>query len=122
MKERYKEVVRFCITGIISTITTYAVYYICFSFTNPTFAFFIGYLVAFFVNYIMTLSFTFKVKASAKNGVGFVVTNVINLLLCELFLNIFIWLGVTIQWAPIPMYAICIPINFFLVRYIMKKL
>ena len=122
MIDRYKELVRFGITGIVSTIVTYIVYYICLTFTNPTIAFLIGYLVAFVINYIMTLTFTFKVKASPKNGVGFVVSNVINFLLCEFFLNIFISIGVAKQWAPIPMYVVCIPINFLLVRYVMKKL
>lgn len=122
MKNSLGEIVRFGITGIISTVVTYAVYYICLSFTNPTIAFLIGYFVAFIVNYIMTLTFTFKVKASTKNGVGFIVSNIINFFLCELFLNIFIFLGVAKQWAPIPMYAVCIPINFLLVRFVMKKL
>ena len=122
MVDRYKKLVRFGITGVVSTIVTYIVYYICLTFANPTIAFLIGYFVAFIVNYIMTLTFTFKVKASAKNGFGFVVSNVFNFLLCELFLNIFISIGVAKQWAPIPMYVVCIPINFLLVRYVMKNL
>ena len=122
MNDRLKEIIRFGITGLISTITTYGVYYLCLSFTNPTVAFLIGYVVAFVVNYFLTTVFTFKVKASVKNGVGFVISNVINFFLCELFLNLFITVGVSKTWAPIPMYAICIPVNYLLVRYVMKKL
>lgn len=122
MNQSYKEIIRFGITGVVSTVVTYLVYYICLTFANPAIAFLIGYFIAFIVNYIMTLTFTFKVKASAKNGAGFIISNIINFLLCELFLNIFISIGVAKQWAPIPMYAVCIPINFFLVRFVMKKL
>ncbi len=122
MKDKYKEIIRFGITGVISTITTYAVYYICLKFTNPSIAFLIGYGVAFVVNYILTVIFTFKVKASVKNGLGFVVSNVVNFFLCEAFLNLFIYIGVSKHWAPIPMYAVCIPINYLLVRFVMKKL
>lgn len=113
---------RFAITGVISTFVTYGIYYLCLSFTNPTIAFLLGYVVAFVVNYILTVTFTFKVKATAKNGVGFIISNVINFFLCELVLNLLIYFGVAKQWAPIPMYAICVPINFIFVRYVMKKL
>ena len=121
-KQKYSELIRFVITGVISTAVTYGVYYLCLSFTNPTIAFLIGYVVAFIVNYILTVTFTFKVKATAKNGVGFIVSNVINFFLCELVLNLLIYLGVAKQWAPIPMYAICVPINFVIVRFVMKRL
>lgn len=122
LKPNNSELVRFVITGVISTAVSYGIYYLCLSFTNPTIAFLIGYVVAFIVNYILTVTFTFKVKATAKNGVGFIVSNVINFFLCELVLNLLIYLGVAKHWAPIPMYAICVPINFIIVRFVMKKL
>ena len=120
--QKYLEVVRFVITGIVSTITNYGVYWLLLSVFNHSVAFLIGYIAAVIVNYIMTTSFTFKVKATKKNGVGFIITNIINFTLSEAFLNLFIFLGVSKQWAPIPMYAVCIPINFLIVRYVMKKL
>lgn len=122
MDKRLSEALRFVITGVISTVVTYAVYYLCLSFTNPSVAFLIGYIAALIVNYILSVKFTFKVRASAKNGIGFIVSNVINFFLCELVLNLFIHIGVPKQWAPIPMYAICVPINYLLVRVVMKKL
>ena len=122
MKQKYAELLRFCITGIISTVTNYGIYWLLLPLLNHSVAFLIGYIVAFAVNYLLTTTFTFKVKASAKNGAGFVVSNVINFFLCELFLNLLIYLGVSKQWAPIPMYAICVPINFLIVRFVMKKL
>lgn len=120
--QKYLEVIRFIITGVISTITTYVVYWLLLPVLNHSVAFFIGYAVALVVNYILTTSFTFKVKATKKNGLGFIVSNIINFTLSEAFLNLFIYLGMSKQLAPIPMYAICIPINFLIVRYVMKKL
>lgn len=120
--QKYLEVIRFIITGVVSTLTTYVVYWVLLPFLNHSVAFLVGYIVAVIVNYIMTTSFTFKVKATKKNGLGFIVSNIINFILSEAFLNLFIYLGVSKQWAPIPMYAICIPINFLIVRYVMKKL
>lgn len=120
-RERILEIVRFGITGVVSTLVTYAVYYICLLWLNPTLSFSIGYIVAMIVNYILTTSFTFKVKANGKNATGFVISNAINYGLCTLFLNFFIWIGVSKKIAPIPMYTICIPLNFLIVRFVMKK-
>jgi len=122
MKDQFKEIFRFAITGIISTITIYAVYYICLGFVVPSVAFLVGYLFAFLVNYFLTVTFTFKVKVSTKNGAGFIVSNLVNFFLNEFFLNLFIHMGITEKWAPVPMFAVCVPINFLLVRFVMKKL
>ncbi len=119
-REKILEIVRFGITGVVSTLVTYVVYYICLLWLNPTVSFTIGYIVAMIVNYILTTTFTFKVEATTKNAVGFVVSNLINYGLCTLFLNFFIWIGVSKKLAPIPMYAICIPINFLIVKFVMK--
>jgi putative flippase GtrA len=119
-REKILEIVRFGITGIVSTLVTYAVYYVCLLWLNPTLSFSIGYIVAMIVNYILTTSFTFKVKANKKNAAGFVISNGINYALCTLFLNFFIWIGVSKKLAPIPMYAICIPVNFLIVKFVMK--
>lgn len=119
-REKLHEVIRFGITGVVSTIVTYALYYILLFWINPTISFTIAYIMAMVVNYLLTTSFTFKVKANKKNATGFVISNIINYALCALFLNFFIWLGVAEKWAPIPMYMICIPINFLIVRFVMK--
>lgn len=120
-RQTLREVVRFGITGVVSTLVTYGVYYILLTWLNPTISFTIAYIVAMIVNYLLTTLFTFKVNANTKNALGFIITNGINYGLCTLLLNVFIWLGVSKQLAPIPMYAISIPVNFVIVRFVMKK-
>ena len=119
-RESIYEVFRFGFTGGVSTIVNYAFYYMLLLWLSPTVSFTMAYLVAMVINYLMTTSFTFRVKANKKNAVGFVVSNAINYILCALFLNLFIWVGISKQLAPIPMYMICIPINFLIVRFVMK--
>ena len=115
------EIVRFCTTGVVSTVASYFFYYVLLRWLNPTLSFTVSYLIAMFINYLMTTAFTFKVKANKKNAIGFVISNAINYGLCALFLNIFIWVGISKKLAPIPMYAVCVPINFLIVRSVMKK-
>ena len=73
------------------------------------------------VNYLMTTAFTFKVRANVRNAVGFIISNAVNYGLCTLFLNIFIWLGLPKKLAPLPMYAVCVPINYLVVRFVMNN-
>ena len=36
-------------------------------------------------------------------------------------LNTFLWLGLSKTLAPIPVFAIAIPVNFLLVRFVFKR-
>lgn len=121
MKQSYVEIFRFAVVGIISTFLTYLIYYLFLCCANPTISYFIGYLIGVLVNYFLTLFFTFKVKPSRFNGFGFIVCHVINMLLGEILLYIFICFGVTEQLAPIPTLAVCVPLNFIMVRFVMRK-
>lgn len=117
---RFMEVVRFGITGVASTVTTYALYYLLLLWLSPNLSFTIGYAVAFVVNYVMTVTFTFRVKATARNVLGFVASNAVNYALSLLFLNAFLWIGLTDKSAPIPTFLLAAVCNFFLVRFVMK--
>lgn len=119
-RDKIGEIIRFGVTGVVSTLATYIFYYIFLHWLNPTVSFTIAYLMAMIINYLLTTSFTFKVKATKKNAAGFLISNGINYVLCALFLNIFLWLRVPEELAPIPMYMICIPVNFLIVRFVMK--
>ena len=115
------EFVRFGITGILSTAITYGLYYLLILWLNPSVSFSLGYFMAFVVNYIMTVNFTFKVKASKKNAIGFVISNIINYGFSIAILNGFLWLGMTKQMAPIPTMLLAAVCNFFIVRFVMKR-
>lgn len=116
-----KEAFRFGIVGTISTGITYGVYYLLLRWINPSIAFTIAYLLAFVVNFILTTAFTFGVKVTTKRGIGFTISNIINYSLSVGLLNLFIWLGLPKSIAPFPMFAITIPLNFIIVRWLIKK-
>ncbi len=114
------EFVRFCIVGVFATALHYGIYLLLMRIMNVNVAYTIGYLISFVCNFYLTAKFTFKSAANAKKGVGFAISHAINYCLHIILLNFFIWIGVSKQLAPIPVYCIVIPVNFILVRFVFK--
>ena len=113
--------IRFGIVGCAAVAIQYGVYYIMLLLSSHNVAFTIGYIVSFAINYFLTTAFTFKAHRSVVNGIGFTVCHLINFMMQIGFLNLFIILGCSEIWAPIPVYCICVPINFLLVRWVMRQ-
>ena len=120
-RKQLGEIVRFGIVGVAATLLQYAIYWILIHWLSPTVAMAIGYAISFAFNFVASTRYTFRVKASAKHGAGFALSHAVNFVLQMLMLNLFIWLGVPKQWAPIPMFCVCVPVNFLLVRFFLKK-
>lgn len=115
-----REAIRFCIVGVLATIVHYGIYLLLNGVINVSVAYTIGYVISFIGNFVLTNVYTFKTQATAKKGIGFVICHVINYLLHIGLLNVFIWLGVPSSLAPIPVYCIVVPVNFLLVRKVVK--
>lgn len=120
-RQRLGEVVRFGIVGVAATLLQYAIYWVLLFALSATVAMTVGYAVSFAFNFYASTHFTFRVAANAKHGAGFVLSHIVNYLLQILTLNLFIYLGISKQWAPIPMFCVCVPVNFVLVRYFLKR-
>lgn len=120
-RQKVGEVIRFGIVGILATALQYAIYWLLIHWLNPSVAMTIGYIVSFAFNFVASTRYTFRVEASAKRGMGFALSHAVNYALQMLTLNLFLWFGVPKQLAPIPMFCICVPVNFVLVRYFLKK-
>lgn len=115
-----REAIRFCIVGVLATIVHYGIYLLLKGVINVSVAYTIGYVISFIGNFVLTNVYTFKTQATAKKGIGFVICHVINYLLHIGLLNVFIWLGVPSSLAPIPVYCIVVPVNFLLVRKVVR--
>lgn len=120
-RARLGEIVRFGIVGATATVLQYLIYIVAARWLHPTVANTLGYAISFVYNYIASTRFTFRVKSSARRGAGFALSHVVNYLLQTLCLSFFLWLGVSETLAPLPMFAVCVPVNFLLVRYFLKK-
>ena len=115
------EILRFCVVGGIAVCIQYGVYWLLLAPLGYNVAMTLGYLVSFIFNFIASTLFTFRVKPNARRGAGFALSHVVNYFLQMLTLNLFILLGVSKRWAPLPMFAICVPVNFLLVRFFLKR-
>lgn len=120
-RQQLGEAIRFGIVGVLATLLQYAIYWVLIHWLAPTISMTIGYAISFAFNFVASTRYTFRVEASAKRGAGFALSHAVNYVLQMLMLNLAIWLGVSKQWAPIPMFCVCVPVNFLLVRFFLKK-
>ncbi len=131
-RNKLGELVRFGIVGSIAVVLQYVAYLAM----VPTLAHFIpdmgdhtlattantaAYIISFIFNFIASTRYTFKVKANAKRGAGFTLSHIVNYALQTLILNLFVGMGLEKQWAMIPTLCICVPTNFVLVRFFLKR-
>ena len=120
-KKLFGQAIRFCIVGVMAVAIHYAIYLLLKQWMVHVVAFAIGYFISFIANFFMTAKFTFKKDATTKKGVGFLGAHIINFILQISLLQLFLWLGVDENFAPIPVYCIAVPVNFMLVRFVFRK-
>lgn len=120
-RQKLGEVVRFGIVGVLATLLQYAIYTVLLLWCSPSLSMTVGYILSSIFNFIASTRFTFKVETNARHGAGFALSHVVNYLLQMATLNFFLWIGVSKTLAPIPMFCICVPVNFVLVRFFLKK-
>lgn len=120
-RRRMGEIVRFGIVGAMATLIQYGVYWVLLHWLEPTVAMTVGYGLSFAFNFVASTRYTFRVEASARRGAGFAFSHAVNYVLQMLMLNLFILLGVDRRLAPVPMFCICVPVNFVLVRFFLTR-
>ncbi|MCH3995199.1 MAG: GtrA family protein [Prevotella sp.] len=128
-RRNLKQIVRFGIVGFCATLIQYGIYWLLIHLIRfpghthlwLTAAMTIAYLISFVFNFIASTHFTFQVKANAKRGAGFLFSHIVNYFLQMATLNLFLLMGMGHSWAPIPMFCICVPVNFLLVRFFLTR-
>lgn len=116
-----REFFRFILVGVLATATHYAIYYFLCVLMLPAIAYTIGYAISFILNFYLSNVFTFNTKPTVRKGIGFGISHLINYLLHIGLLSLFIWTGVPDRWAPLPVFALVVPVNFLLVRFVLKS-
>lgn len=112
------EAVRFAAVGVFATALHYAIYYLLLQLLSAGVAYTIGYVVSLVANFFLTAHFTFRSRPTGGKAAGFTLSHGVNYLLHISLLQLFLHLGVTARLAPLPVFAIAIPVNFLLVRFV----
>ncbi|KAB5264198.1 GtrA family protein [Bacteroides stercoris] len=119
--KRFPEFIRFVMVGVLATALHYGIYFLLQRFINVNIAYTLGYALSFIANFYLTAYFTFGKKPSWSKAFGFGGAHLFNYLLHIGLLNTVLWLGLSKTLAPIPVFAIAIPVNFLLVRFVFKR-
>ena len=114
------EFVRFGLVGGFCTALHYGIYFLLQLAIEVNVAYTVGYLLSFIANFYLTSYFTFGTAPSWRKLFGMAGAHGVNYLLHMVLLNLFIWIGVRQEFAPLPLFAIAIPVNFILVRFVFK--
>ena len=121
-KARLMEMMLFCIVGSTAMAIHYGIYYMLLPFLSVNISYSLGYFISFLYNFTMTSYLTFKVKPSVNRFFRFAASHGTNYLLQIILLNFFIHVtGLNEKMAPVPVYAISVPVNYMLVRLDMKQ-
>ena len=119
---RMSEIIRFGLVGTIATALQYGFYVI---FVNAVHvpavpSTLISYALSFMFNFFLSNYFTFHSRPNAKKGVGFTLSHLFNMGLQTGLVAIFKGIvGPTL--ALLPALAICIPVNYLLVRFVLTN-
>lgn len=123
MHRSLSEIIRFGMVGALATALHYGIYYLLWRYAgfNENIAYTVGYALSFVANFYLSAYFTFRSRPSWKRAGGFGGAHLVNYLLHICLLNLFLWLGIPEEWAPLPVFSIAIPVNFLLVRLVFKS-
>lgn len=115
---RLGEIIRFGLVGGTATLIQYGMYVL---FVNAVKvpavpSTMISYAISFVCNFLLSNYFTFHTRPNAVKGLGFALSHLINMGLQVGLVAIFKGIvGATL--ALLPAMAICIPVNYLLVRF-----
>lgn len=116
------EILRFGLVGGLCTIIQYGVYVVFVEAVKvpavPSTM--ISYAISFIANFFLSSFFTFKSDPNTKKGLAFTASHIINMGMQTGFVAIFKGIvGRTL--ALLPALAICVPLNYFMVRFAFKS-
>lgn len=121
---RYSEFVKFCIVGALCTAVDAAIFYIAIQLTSYMIALCSGYLLSLFLNYFLTVYWTFKTTANKKNAIGIISAHIFNLFVVRMGLMSFFikTLCMSERMAYIPTLIISVVTNFIIIKFIITKI
>lgn len=119
---RKGEVMRFALVGGFCTVLQYGMYvvFLCAVGVPAVVSTIISYAISFVANFLLSSFFTFHSDPNTKKGLAFAASHLINMGMQTGLVAIFKGIvGPTL--ALLPALAICVPLNYFMVRFAFKS-
>ncbi len=88
---------------------------------NVYIAYSFAYFISFLLNFFLSSFFTFKVKPDWLKLFGMIGAHIVNYLIHIGLFRLVLMLGIDKVYAPIPVLAIAVPLNFLMVRFVFKR-
>jgi len=115
---------RFCIIGVICTGIDAGVFYALHELTGYRIAMICGFFVSLGVNYVLNMRYSFHVRPTVKNAIGFGIAHLFNIFVVRMSL---MWLFIHLltmseSSAFVPTLAISVVTNFLILQFIVKKI
>lgn len=123
-RESVKEFLRFCVVGVICTGIDASIFYIFRLFSIYQVALAAGYLLSLFVNYFLTILWTFRKPMSYKNVIGVISCHLFNLFVVRMgLMTLFVeYIGIDDAYAYWPVLIISVFTNFFILKMIVSRI
>jgi len=119
---RKAEVIRFALVGGFCTLLQYGMYVVFLHAVGvpAVVSTMISYAISFVANFLLSSFFTFHSDPNAKKGLAFAASHLVNMGMQTGLVAIFKGIvGPTL--ALLPALAICVPLNYFMVRFAFKS-
>lgn len=115
--------IRFAAVGGVATAINYAVYVTLVSHFDrlyPAVAYVAAFGVSIVCNFLLSSYFTFSVRPSWPRAAKFLTAHLVNLLNELILLEIWLRIGVPKLYAPLCVFVVAFPINYFMVRFALR--
>lgn len=115
--------VRFAAVGGVATAVNYATYATLvsrFDRLAPAVAYVGAFCVSIVCNYVLSSYFTFGVRPSWPRAGRFLTAHLVNLVNELVLLEVWLWVGVPKLYAPLCVFAVAFPVNYFMVRFALR--
>ncbi len=115
--------VRFAAVGAAATGINYAVYtllVLAFDRLLPEAAYVGAFCVSVSCNFLMSSYFTFRVRPTWPRAAKFLTAHLVNLVNELVLLRLWLWAGVPKLYAPLCVFVIAFPLNYFMVRFALR--
>src|SRR5688500_18400095 len=121
-KKNYSEFIRFILSGLVNTATSYAIYYLLLLVVSYQVAFFASSLLGIIISYYINTIFTFKEKIQLSKLMQYPLVYIVQYITGAIGLWFFVEkLGCNRYVIPIVITIMNIPLTFLMSRRIIKQ-